>query len=145
MKIGQGRQLLLVDDNPHDLELARAALDLSDLACEVVVTTDGQDALDYLKRKGRYAYLTDSCPHLVLLDLNMPRLNGFDVLKRLKSNRIFQHVPVVVFTTSNDPHDRDLSSELGADGYVVKPSDMQHLIDVLNDLGRTWLDGQHPN
>lgn len=138
--IGQGKRLLLVDDNPHEVELAQAALEFSELACDVTVAMDGQEALDYLKRQGRYASITDPCPHLVLLDLNMPRVNGFDVLKRLKKMRSLHHVPIVVFTTSNDPRDREISAALGADDYVVKPSDIRVFIETLNELGRTWLE-----
>lgn len=124
--------LLIVEDNPHDLELAQAALELSDVRCEVKVARDGAEALAWLRQ-------TSTLPDLVLLDLNMPRMNGHELLAAVKGDPVLQRVPVVVFTTSGELRDRQAVVAVGADGYVVKPEGFGDLIDTLNDLGRRWL------
>ncbi|MBB5235951.1 response regulator [Deinococcus budaensis] len=130
------KYLLIVEDNPYDLELARAALDLSDVCCEVSVVQDGQEALDLL-RGG------DPLPDLVLLDLNMPRVNGHQVLAAVKGDPALREVPVVVFTTSDEQADRAAATMAGADGYVLKPEGFNDLIATLNGLGRRWLTTPH--
>lgn len=124
--------LLIVEDNPHDLELARVALELSDVQCEVRVARDGREALDLLRGM-------EVLPDLVLLDLNMPRMNGHELLAAVKGDPALRRVPVVVFTTSGELRDRQAVAAVGADGYVLKPEGFGDLIDTLNDLGRRWL------
>lgn len=128
--------LLIVEDNLHDLELARVALELSDVQCEVRVARDGQEALDLLRA-------LSVLPDLVLLDLNMPRLNGHEVLAAVKGDPALRQVPVVVFTTSDEPRDRQAATAAGADDYVLKPGGFGELIDTLNGFGRRWLTAEH--
>nr|WP_281378315.1 response regulator [Deinococcus budaensis] len=127
---------MIVEDNPHDLELARTALELSDVCCEAQVARDGQEALDLLRQAG-------SMPDLVLLDLNMPRVSGHEVLQRVKNDELLWQVPVVVFTTSSEPSDQAACAAAGADDYVVKPGGFEELIETLNALGRRWLATAH--
>lgn len=126
------KHLLIVEDNPNDLELARMALELSDVQCEVQVARDGQEALDLLRQAG-------SLPDLVLLDLNMPRVSGHEVLQTVKQDTLLRQVPVVVFTTSSEPSDQAACAAAGADDYVVKPGGFEELVETLNALGRRWL------
>lgn len=131
--------LLIVEDNPHDLELARVALELSDVCCEVSVAHDGQEALDFLYRRGRYAGRTEGQPDLVLLDLNMPRVNGHEVLCTMHEDEALRAVPVVIFTTSNLSEDREISAACGAVEYVVKPESFEAFVTTIKRLGRQWL------
>lgn len=126
------KRLLIVEDNPHGLELARVALELSDVRCEVQVAHDGQEALDFLRG-------LPVLPDLMLLDLNMPHVNGHEVLAAVKSDPVRRRVPVVVFTTSDELRDRETATAAGADDYVLKPQGFGELIDTLNDLGQRWL------
>ncbi|MFC5849427.1 response regulator [Deinococcus petrolearius] len=130
------KHLLIVEDNPNDLELARTALELSDICCEVQVACDGQEALDLLRH-------SEHLPDLVLLDLNMPRVSGHEVLQRVKSDTLLRRVPVVVFTTSSELRDRLAATAAGADDYVVKPGGFEELVETLNALGRRWLATAH--
>ncbi|GBF06228.1 response regulator containing a CheY-like receiver domain and an HTH DNA-binding domain protein [Deinococcus aerius] len=127
------KHLLLVEDNEHDVELARAALDESEVRCEVTVARDGQEALDLLRGGGSRQ------PDLVLLDLNMPRVSGHEVLRAVKGDATLRHVPVVVFTTSNEVSDRDACTAAGADDYVLKPGRFDQLVEAVDRLGRRWL------
>lgn len=126
------KHLLLVEDNEHDVELARAALAESDVHCEVTVARDGQEALDLLRGAGQR-------PDLVLLDLNMPRVSGPEVLRALKGDAVLRDVPVVVFTTSNEARDREACTVAGADDYVLKPGRFDQLVETVNRLGQRWL------
>lgn len=126
------KHLLIVEDDGADLELARLALEVSEVRCELSVARDGQEALDFLRGAG-------DLPDLVLLDLNMPRVSGEQVIQAIKSNETLRHVPVVVFTTSNEAWDRTRARSAGADGYVLKPQHFEELIAALNALGQRWL------
>ncbi len=126
------KHLLLVEDNEHDVELARAALAESDVRCEVRVARDGQEALDLLRG-------AEQRPDLVLLDLNMPRVSGPEVLRALKGDAALRDVPVVVFTTSNEARDREACAVAGADDYVLKPGRFDQLVETVNRLGQRWL------
>lgn len=124
--------LLIVEDNMADLELAYAALEVSDLQCEVQVARNGTEALDVLEG-------SSTCPDLMLLDLNMPRMNGYEVLAAVRANPAWREVPVVIFTTSNAAQEREACLAAGADDYVVKPERFETLIETFNGLGRRWL------
>lgn len=130
------KHLLIVEDDGADLELARLALEVSEVRCELSVARDGQEALDFLRGAGEL-------PDLVLLDLNMPRVNGQQVIQAIKSDETLRHIPVVVFTTSSEAWDRAAAQSAGADGYVLKPQRFEELIEALNDLGRHWLSPIH--
>jgi len=133
--------ILLVEDSPADVEIARRALRESAAPVELIVVRDGQEALDYLLREGRHA--ADAAwrmPDLVLLDLNLPRLTGRDVLQRLRGTEAFRSVPVVVLTTSKRPEDvRDLYAA-GANTYIEKPQDFNQFVEVLRTVRQYWLD-----
>jgi len=131
------KRLLLVEDNPYDLELTQLALELIGVLCEVVVARDGEEALDFLHR-------AQHLPDLILLDLNMPRVNGHEVLRALKQSVVFRHLPVVIFTTSGEEADRAACAASDADGYVVKPASFEGTLRTLQEVSQQWLTLQSP-
>ncbi|MBI4548385.1 MAG: response regulator [Ignavibacteriae bacterium] len=132
------KRILLAEDNPNDIELTLAALEEHHLANEVVVTHDGAEALDYLYRRGRYAMRRNGNPAVILLDLKMPKLDGLEVLRKLKSDPEFKSIPVVMLTSSREEKDLVESYKLGVNAYVVKPVDFQQFIDAVKQLGVFW-------
>jgi CheY-like chemotaxis protein len=130
--------ILLAEDNPHDVELTLAALETHKLANEVVVATDGADALDYLRCRGRFAGRTDGNPTLVLLDLKMPRVDGLEVLRAMKQDDKLKLIPVVMLTSSREEQDLIRSYQLGVNAYVVKPVDFQAFVEAVKQLGVFW-------
>ena len=132
--------ILLVEDNPDDEALTLRALKKNNLANEVVVARDGVEALDYLFGAGAYAGRDVSqLPKLVLLDLNLPRLSGLDVLRRIRLEPTTQILPVVVLTSSKEEHDVVESYRLGANSYVRKPVDFVEFVEAARQLGLYWL------
>ncbi len=132
--------ILLVDDNPDDVELTINALSSLNLPCEVDVVSDGAEALDYLI--GDNAQIESRrrpLPHLVLLDLNMPKIGGLEVLRRLRAEESTKTLPVVILTTSRDEIDIIDSYNLGANSYIVKPVDFKQFIAAVEQLGLYWL------
>jgi two-component system, response regulator len=132
--------LLLIEDNPDDEELTLLALKESNIVNEVVVARDGVEALDYLFGTGTYAG-RDTClaPQLILLDLKLPRVDGLEVLQRLRSDPRTQLIPVVVLTSSSEEEDIIASYRLGANSYVRKPVEFHHFADAVRQLGLYWL------
>ncbi|SMB80254.1 response regulator [Deinococcus hopiensis] len=134
------KRLLLVDDNPADLELARYAFEEAGVdASNIDMVRDGEEALQYLRRQGDYAGRITPHPTLVLLDVNMPRLNGVETLQRLKADPILQTLPVVMLTTSGHAEDMERSYRHGANGYVVKPVDLAAFLEVARTLRAFWM------
>lgn len=132
--------ILLVEDNPDDVKLTLRALRKSNIKNEVVVAEDGVKALDYLFGTGEYAGRnTGVMPQVVLLDLNMPRLGGIEVLQRIRSDERTKLLPVVVLTTSTEDADRVESYCLGANSYVRKPVDFNQFAVAVQQLGLYWL------
>jgi CheY-like chemotaxis protein len=132
--------VLLVEDNPDDVDLTLRAFRKSNLLNEVVVTKDGVEALDYLFGAGAYAGRdTSVSPQVVLLDLKLPRLNGLEVLRRLRADERTQLLPVIVLTTSNEEQDMVESYRLGANSYVRKPVDFTQFMEAVKQLGLYWL------
>lgn len=132
--------LLLVEDNPDHAELVRRCVSDARPDAEVRHVADGQEALDYLLRKGAWADPERSPrPKLVLLDLRLPRVDGFEILKRLKEHPSLCHVPVIVLTTSSAEGDIRRAYELRANSYIVKPADFEEFHRLMADLGRYWL------
>ncbi len=132
--------ILLVDDNPDDVELTINALSSLNLPCEVDVVYDGAEALDYLI--GDNAQIESGrrpLPHLVLLDLNMPKIGGLEVLRRLRTEESTKTLPVVILTTSRDEIDIIDSYNLGANSYIVKPVDFKQFTAAVEQLGLYWL------
>jgi len=131
--------ILLVEDNPIDAELAMHGLRRDGVANRITWLKDGEEAIDYLFRRGVYQERVDSGPRLVILDLKMPRLDGIGVLKLIKGNEATRRIPVVVMTSSREENDLMQSYDLGANSYVVKPLDFGILQDVVRNAGFYWL------
>jgi len=132
------KKILLAEDDPNDVELTMLALEDSHLANRVEVVNDGQEALDYLKRKGQYSDRKNGDPVVVLLDLKMPKVDGLEVLKEMRSDKKLKHIPVVVLTSSREESDLVRSYELGVNAYVVKPVDYDQFSDCIKQLGLFW-------
>jgi CheY-like chemotaxis protein len=133
------KPILLVEDNPHDLELTLIALSKSQLANEVVIARDGAEALDYLLRRGTYAGRPVGNPAVVLLDLKLPKIDGLEVLKEVRAqDSSVKSVPVVMLTSSKEEQDLLRSYELGVNAYVVKPVDFTEFVRAIADLGIFW-------
>jgi len=132
--------ILLAEDNPDDVTLTLRALKKSKIMNEVVVAQDGVEALDYLFGTGKYAGRdTRVLPQVMLLDLKMPRMDGLEVLQRVRSDERTRLLPVVVLTTSSEDKDRVESYKLGANSYIRKPVNFEQFVDAVQKLGLYWL------
>lgn len=132
------KKILIVDDSPKDVELAVAALSEKNLANQVVVAEDGLEALDYLYKRGKFANRQHGNPAVILLDIKMPKLDGIEVLRHVRSNPAFKFIPVIMVTSSLEEKDLVESYKLGANSYVVKPVDIVQFIDAIKALGQYW-------
>ncbi|MCX7867815.1 response regulator [Limisphaera sp. VF-2] len=133
--------ILMADDDPDDRELTREAFRESRLANEFHTVEDGEELLDYLHRRGRYAALNGApLPGLILLDLNMPRKDGREALREIKSDPHLRRIPIVVLTTSKAEEDILRSYDLGVNSYVTKPVTFQSLVELVRVLGRYWFE-----
>jgi len=132
------KKILLVEDNPKDLELTLVALDRSLLANEVITARDGVEAIDWLFCQGAHADRMAEDPAVVLLDLKLPRLDGLDVLAKIKGDEKTRHIPVVMLTASREEADLVRSYDLGVNAFVVKPVDFQEFFKAIRDLGMFW-------
>jgi CheY-like chemotaxis protein len=137
-------RILLVEDDPNDVELTLSALAENGLANEVVVARDGEQALDYLFRRGVYASREEGNPTLMLLDLKLPKVDGIEVLKRVKADPHLKTIPVVVLTSSREEQDLMRSYNSGTNAYVVKPVDFHEFIGAVRKLGLFWTVVNHP-
>lgn len=138
--MGSGRVILLVEDNADDEVLTLRALRKNNIANEVVVARDGEEALDYLFGTGAHAGRDASIvPQVILLDLNLPRLSGLDVLRRIRADERTKLLPVVVLTSSKEDEDIVNSYSLGANSYVRKPVDFAQFSEAVKTLGLFWL------
>ena len=131
-------RILLVEDDPKDVELTLTALDEYNLANEVVVVHDGEQALDYLYRRREFSTRTGNNPVVVLLDLKLPKVDGLEVLKQIRSDEKLKMIPVVVLTSSREERDIIESYRLGVNAYVVKPVDFHEFVDAVKELGIFW-------
>ena len=132
--------ILLVEDNARDEALTRRALKKNNIVNEVVAARDGVEALDYLFGTGKYAGRDMSImPQLVLLDLKLPKVNGLQVLQKIRAEERTRRLPVVVFTSSSEEEDVIRSYDLGANSYVRKPVDFEHFLEATRQLGLYWL------
>ncbi len=132
------KTILLAEDNPKDVELTLAALSEGDLPYEIVVSRDGEEALDYLYARGRFAARPAGNPVLVLLDLKMPKVDGLEVLRTIKADVGLKLIPVVMLTSSREERDLTSSYGLGANAYVVKPVSFDDLVKAIRNTGSFW-------
>ena len=131
-------EILLVEDSPSDTDLTIEALQAGDIPCNLSHVEDGVEAMEYLTRKNSYAGA--SRPDLILLDLNLPRKDGREVLAELKLDPDLRTIPVVVLTTSNDDRDISQAYQLQANCYIAKPVDFEQFVSVLRAIGHFWLE-----
>jgi CheY-like chemotaxis protein len=132
------RPILLAEDNPNDVELIITALKEARLVNEIVVANDGEQALDYLHRRGRHAGRTGPQPAVIMLDLKMPKIDGREVLRQIRADPELRSTPVVVLTSSREESDLMQSYHLGVNAYVVKPVDFEEFITAVSKLGFFW-------
>ena len=131
-------EILLVEDNPNDIELILAALSENQLVDEVFVARDGEEALDYLHRRGAHELRSVENPKVVLLDLKLPKVDGLEVLQRIKSDPRTRVIPVVVLTSSREQNDIVESYQFGVNSYIVKPVDFEQFTESMRQLGLYW-------
>jgi CheY-like chemotaxis protein len=136
--IAELKHIVLAEDNANDVELTLTALRENRVINEVVVVRDGEEALDYLYKRNRYADRPGGNPALVLLDLKMPKVDGIEVLRHVKADPALRSIPVVVLTSSREEQDLVRTYDLGVNAYVVKPVDFHEFIDAVKLLGGFW-------
>jgi DNA-binding response OmpR family regulator len=131
-------RILLVEDDPKDVELTLTALDEYNLANEVVVAIDGEQAMDYLYYRGKFMQRATVNPAVLLLDLKLPKIDGLEILRQIKSDEKLKMIPVVVLTSSREERDMVASYKLGVNAYVVKPVDFHEFVNAIKELGVFW-------
>ena len=132
------RTILLAEDNPHDAEMALDALRDAHLANPIVHVEDGIEVMDYLLRRGRFADRPEGDPAVLLLDIKMPRMDGLEVLRELRTHESLRRLPVVILSSSRAENDLARSWDLGVNAYVVKPVDVEQFFEAVRTLGRFW-------
>ena len=132
------KPILLVEDDPRDLELTLVALERSQLANEVIIVRDGEAALEYLNRGGDYSGRAEGNPAVILLDLKLPKVHGLEVLQAVRSTESLRSIPVVMLTSSHEETDVLRSYQLGVNAYVVKPVEFKQFVEAIADLGIFW-------
>lgn len=132
-------EILLVEDNPHDAELTLHALKKHNISNHVTVVEDGAEALDFVFRTGPHAQHRGKAPKVILLDLKLPKVDGLEVLRRLKADDATRGIPVVVLTSSREERDIIEGYRLGVNSYIVKPVDFQQFTDAVRQVGLYWL------
>jgi CheY-like chemotaxis protein len=131
-------RILIVEDDPNDVELTLTALDDYNLVNDIVVTRDRQEALDYLYCRGQFSSRANENPAVLLLDLKLPKVDGLEVLKQIKSDERLKMIPVVVLTSSHEEKDMMRSYKLGVNAYVVKPVNFHEFVNAVKELGAFW-------
>jgi two-component system response regulator len=132
-------EILLVEDNPNDAELSLYALKKYNIANRVHHARDGAEALEYLFRTGKYADRNEQPPRVIMLDLKLPKVDGLEVLRRIKADKSTRSIPVVVLTSSREERDVIESYNLGVNSYIVKPIDFEQFTEAVRSLGLYWL------
>lgn len=134
------KTILLVEDNPDDIDLLLHALKKNNIKNEVEIVNDGAEALDFLFGRRNYADRDlNHMPTIILLDLNLPKIDGLEVLRKLRKNDLTKFLPVVILTSSKDEHDLSMGYHLGANSYIQKPVDFNQFSEAVSTLGRYWL------
>jgi CheY-like chemotaxis protein len=132
------RTILFAEDNPRDVELTLEALGDHNLANNVIVVRDGVETMEYLRREGKYKQRKQGNPAVLLLDIKMPRMDGIEVLRAIRSDKLLKMLPVVMLTSSREERDLIKSYELGVNAFVVKPVDFKAFIEAVKQLGVFW-------
>jgi len=132
------RKILLVDDNPKDVELIMNALAEKNLANDIIVAEDGEEALDFLHLRGKFANREKGNPAIILLDIQLPQITGIETLKQIRSEPAFKLIPVIMVTSSREEKDLMESYKLGANSYVVKPINILQFMESIKVLGQYW-------
>lgn len=132
------KRLLLVEDNPHDIELTLEALAEYKISNRIDIACDGTEAIDYLCREGRFQDRPEGNPVVILLDIKLPKMNGLEVLKQIRSDQRFRLIPVVILSSSREEQDLLTGYELGVNAYIVKPVEFQSFVDAVRSLGLFW-------
>jgi len=133
----QIKRILIVDDSPNDVELTKNALAEGNLLNEIIVAEDGEEALDFLYKRGKFSEEI-GLPVVILLDIKMPKLDGIEVLRHIRANDHFKTMPVIMVTSSAEERDLVESYQLGANSYVVKPLDIEQFTEAVKVLGQYW-------
>jgi CheY-like chemotaxis protein len=136
--MNQLKNILYAEDSPQDVEMTLTALADYRLVNQIVTVPDGEEALDYLYRRGKYATRTPGNPVVILLDMKMPKVDGLEVLRMIKSDEILKSIPVVMLTSSREESDVAKSYQLGVNAYVVKPVGFQQFAEAVKQLGAFW-------
>jgi two-component system response regulator len=137
--VNSSKPILLIEDNPSDVNLTKRALQKGHVANDLVVVEDGEEALDYLFRNGRYAGREDHLPAVALLDLKLPKVPGLEVLRRIRGDARTRRLPVVILTSSREEQDVAAGYDSGANSYVLKPVDFKQFQQAIEQLGMYWL------
>ena len=132
------RTILLAEDNPKDVELTLEAMAENSLANNIIVVKDGVEALEYLRCQGKYKLRKTGNPALILLDIKMPRMDGIEVLRNIRSDAKLKRIPVVVLTSSREENDLINTYDLGVNAYVLKPVDFKQFIEAVKQIGSFW-------
>lgn len=133
------KNILMVDDDHNDVTLMINALREAHFGNEIIVAEDGEEALDFLYKRGKFADYQGDNPVFILLDIKMPLLNGIEVLKLIRKDRSFDKIPVIMMTSSRDTRDLEECYENGANSFVVKPVNISDFIDVVKKVGQYWI------
>jgi len=144
MQTNHRKRILLVEDSANDVELTVGVLKVSGVAADVDVVSDGEEALNYLYRRGAFEGRAEGTPVLVILDLKMPKLGGVETLAEIKGDDRFKCIPVVMLTSSGETQDLRMCYRLGANGYVVKPVDAKQFTRAIKDLAVYWIGTNQP-
>ena len=133
------QNILLVDDSANDITLIKSALEEAHLGNNIIVAEDGEEALDFLYKRNRFANYTGDAPVFILLDIKMPMMDGIEVLKIIRADEAFNKVPVIMLTSSRDIHDLQACYNIGANSFVVKPININEFMGAVKELGQYWV------
>lgn len=141
MKLNKARSVLILmaDDDADDRYLTKAAFDESAVNCEIHFVEDGDEVFDFLYSRGKFENYKTAMPSLIMLDLNMPKKDGRQVLDEIKKAPSFKHIPIIIFTTSKSPEDVRLAYGLGASSFITKPTSFEELLEVARSIGSYWV------